>query len=307
MATPESSERSRVPFQRAFWFTYHATERETRVEAERKRTKRKKPDFSRHLHQVRDGLAFAELSSVLALGQSECGYGGAILNLPARAYPDGEIPTHSVECGRTDLIVLVTRPPLNDNDDPRSYKRELRSHTELEDKVLASLHRWFLDYCSRVEVRLHARLRELLHTKPPRIAQRGDIEYSKKTGTYRSEWTRQILGTPSADEGGDRLLTGGYLAFTPEGWPGGPGILAAFGMGGVDTMTWTRALRVYYPDLVRATVASDRLSICFAEWTPVDPPIRPESLGLLDVDACKPAILFQATSSRIDPPQWELH
>ena len=46
MSIPESCERSRIPFQKAFWFTYHATDRETRVEAERQRTQRKKPDFS---------------------------------------------------------------------------------------------------------------------------------------------------------------------------------------------------------------------------------------------------------------------
>lgn len=237
MSTPEYSESSRRPFQRVLWFTYHATERETRVEAERKRTQMTAPDFSRHLHQVRDGLAFAELWSMLAL--SGCGYGGALFNLPARAYPVGKVPSPLVKLGPTDLIVLVTRPPLDD--EPHDDKPVQRSGTGLERRVLGALRTWFLEYCSRVEVRLHPRLRERLESERPDAARRGCIEYSQKTGAYKLTWTHQFLGVPPVGREGGRLRTGGYLIFTPEGWPGGPGILAAFGMGGFETMTWARA------------------------------------------------------------------
>lgn len=301
MSTPGRSLCSRRCFQRALWFTYHATERETRVEAERKRTQMTAPNFSRHFHQVRDGLAFAELWSVIAL--SGCGYGGALLNLPARAYPGGEVPSHPVELGPTDLIVLVTRPPLDD--EPHGDKPVQRSGTDLEGRVLGALRTWFLECCSRVEVRLHPRLRERLKSERPDLAQRGCVEYSQKMGTYTSTWTTRFLESSSAGQKGRRLRTGGYLIFTPEGWPGGPGIVTAFGMGGIETMTWARALRVRYPELVRATIASDQLSVCFAEWTPpLRTPMRPESLGFLD--DCTPEILFRATSPRMGLPRWEI-
>ena len=143
-----------------------------------------------------------------------------------------------MEFSPTDLIVLVTRPPLDD--EPHDDKPVQRSGTDLEGRVLGALRTWFLEYCSRVEVRLHPRLRERLELKRPDAARRGCIEYSQKTGAYKSTWTHQFLGVPPVGREGGRLRTGGYLIFTPKGWPGGPGILAAFGMSGFQTMTWAQ-------------------------------------------------------------------
>ena len=193
------------------------------------------PDFSRHLHQVRDGLAFAELWSMSSPCRGAAMAGHSSTCRPGRIRLEG--PESLVKLGPTDLIVLVTRPPLDD--EPHDDKPVQRSGTGLERGVLARCGRgsWSI---APGRGAVHPRLRERLESERPDAARRGCIEYSQKTGAYKSTWTHQFLGVPPVGREGGRLRTGGYLIFTPEGWPGGPGILAAFGMGGFETMTWWR-------------------------------------------------------------------
>src|SRR6185503_1572604 len=47
-----------------------------------------------------------------------------------------------------------------------------------------------------------------------------------------------------------RSESAAFMIFEPEAWPGGPGLLAACGMGGTETLVWAYVLRPRFSHLV---------------------------------------------------------
>src|SRR6266850_1862753 len=97
-------------------FTYYRPERELRARA-----------FTSQLHKTRDGLALAELS--VALQQAGYTYGGAFLNVPETTHHEeaNAVRDSAFTPGADDLIVVATRPPLDD-EDMLSRRTIARSH-----------------------------------------------------------------------------------------------------------------------------------------------------------------------------------
>ncbi len=87
--------------------------------------------------KIRDGAAFSELSAPLAkLGYE---YGNILFNSPFDPKKDKKLgPEHFKFIKPNDLIVLTTRPPLDD--EAHGDKKYLaRSFTHLEDQVFARM------------------------------------------------------------------------------------------------------------------------------------------------------------------------
>src|SRR5262249_17382285 len=61
-----------------------------------------------------------------------------------------------------------------------------------------------------------------------------------------------------------------------ELWPGGPGYLAAFGMGGIETLVWVHKLTIEYPHLLC------RSPFIMAELTRGKAPTRPQTTAFID-------------------------
>ncbi|MFY9570672.1 MAG: hypothetical protein WAV20_04615, partial [Blastocatellia bacterium] len=95
------------------------------------------------LHALRDSDAFAELAAVL--NEQGYVYNGLILNFPVAEEDATEIPT----LGPSDLLVLTTRPPLNDDYFDRRFIK--RSDTELEKSVLKAVGCYF-SVCRRSRI-----------------------------------------------------------------------------------------------------------------------------------------------------------
>jgi hypothetical protein len=183
-------------------------------------------------HKTRDGDAALFLAPALqARGYT---YGGPLFNYPRRAEGQRKLPPLiDVEHPRlrsTDLLVLTTRPPMDDLDDG-NRRPPMRSYTTLEDKVFTALRRHF-QHCSRSQVIVtkdHAQ-------RFPRVA----LRYNREFRLYRTRREREENVT----------VTWAYMAYSRHAWPGGPGLLTAFGMSGMQTLAWTQRLHRQFPHLV---------------------------------------------------------
>jgi len=231
---------------RYFWFSYQATPGDRRVD-QKLHAKNSIPlSHTLGIHMVRCGAAFAELGATIQ--QNGYSYGGLILNIPRHRDGDWN-PTGALhdnyaggDLSSTDLLVLPTRPPLDD--DPSDVKAISRSGTDLEQHVLGSLNCFFA-HCNRSSVRLSDALRGKL---PQDQRHMHDLDFGQR-------------GTASLLHN-DKTI--GFLVFQPTvplhqkpKRPQGPALLAAFGMGGTETLMWTNWLRLNASELI-ATILGHR-------------------------------------------------
>jgi hypothetical protein len=209
-------------------------------------------------HQLRDGDAALFLAPVLeARGYS---YGGPIFNYPHRLQAPTEliqVDTSTICLRPQDLLLLTTRPPLDDADEGLKT-RVLRSHTTLEDRIFKHALRPHLQRCSRLQVIVaeeHARAfsgvasrRNMVfklyrHSGGKGNSSKGDLgaRIHKYLPHGSTAWRRPAQGTS---------VSAAFMIFEPHAWPGGPGLLAAFGMGGTETLVWAYMLRTRFPHLI---------------------------------------------------------
>lgn len=186
---------------------------------------KKQTDRELQLHHLRDGHAALEVADILF--EHGYQYGGLIFN-----YPSNNGQTRHTDVSfltSSDLLVLTTRPPLDDEDE-QSRRTVDRSHTSLENRIFETLRNYFR-YCSRSEVLLSERL-------TARFPAEADAKH-KRSVSFKNYSVASYIGSDD---------TAFYLIFVPHCWQDGPGLLCAFGMGGPETLIWTHLLRTL-PDL----------------------------------------------------------
>jgi len=226
---------------------------------------RSRDDRPLYPFQMRDG--YAALSLVTALTEQGYRFAGPIFNYPS----DGPklIEVDDTYLGENDLIVLTTRPPMNDQQVPdrRGHKR---SFTTTEQKVFDALSK-YLEWCTRVEVVLTA----AAAATSPEVAARRSNEFRQNGGsTYRaygSPVTREFVKVPLRD-----ARTAVFLIYEGHAWPGGPGLLAAFGMGGTETLVWCHLLATTYRRYLCTT------PFVMAEMRTGHLPERPATMGFAE-------------------------
>ena len=226
-----------------FWFSYQAPARALRRHP--------------YIHLIRDGAAFAELAAVLA--SMGYGYGGLLLNFPSHqsfGTQFADIPALTP----ADLLVLPTRPPISDEEEDERRK-VARSHTFLEERVLAALDPFF-EICSRAHVKLS---RPLSARLPKRLANRANILFTKYSNASCKVY--QSYAGAEWDEPDNPNSTITYLAYTPNVWPDGPGLLLSFGMGGIETLIWNLLLRTQHSSLLEEIVACGQRRFIMGEMT----------------------------------------
>lgn len=202
---------------------------------------------------TRDGESSMYIADIVReLG--DYSYGGPLFQFPAvdgKGDPIKPKSRHADDApalGPDDLLVLNTRPPL---DDELTGDRLaiLRSYTELECRLFADdgpFRRWF-PRCARSEMVLSNEAANI----SSEIRQRQRMWFRQHGGaTYQSygplggEWTY-----PKKSD----ARTPVFLVFTHEAWPGGPKLLATWGMGATPGLLWAHLLATRFTDLVLKT------------------------------------------------------
>jgi hypothetical protein len=219
--------------------------------------KREKP----RLHALRDGDAFAELAATLF--DQHYHFGELVLNF-----------RHSTKeltslLAPSDLLVLTTRPPLNDDEFDRRHIA--RSGTELEKAILDAVGFYF-SVCRRSYVKLSQDMAANL-----KYPNRGEIQFSMYAGgyykRYRAPYTRNRKLHKWAVPTNART-TAGFVVSTRL-WDGGPKLLNVFSFDGASTLIWCYLLRTVYPELL----ASESRRFVMAEITASPLPDIPSTLS----------------------------
>jgi hypothetical protein len=215
--------------------------------------------------QLRDGEAARCLTAALiGLGyRSE----GCIINYPSKG-PD-VIPFDLHRFGKGDLILVTTRPPIHDMDVP-DKKGIPRSYTALEQALFAGPLARVFDYCARSQIILS----DLAATVSLKIKHRQVMLFRQNGGAAFQAYRPRRLREFTSFKRGSRQ-TAAFLVYVEEAWEGGPALLAAFGVGGTETLVWCRLLQTRYAHLLGTT------SFVMAEMRS-DVPKRPQTLDFAD-------------------------
>jgi hypothetical protein len=191
------------------------------------------------LFKGRDGIAFCEVTAPLPrLGYE---FGTTIYLYPNDERPLSAFPRFQP----TDLLVLPTRPPLDDAGGTLRRRRKIirAARTELEAAIFKVVSRYF-KYCSRKRVILSAYGASRLRVKDPQMWE--DIEvYEYWNG---AEIQRHWVGVESIKADSRRRSTIAFFLRVNR-VPGlGCGLVVSFGMNGNGTLIWNRHVRRAHPE-----------------------------------------------------------
>ncbi|MBN2576220.1 MAG: hypothetical protein JXP73_16790 [Deltaproteobacteria bacterium] len=237
--------------------------------------------WDRQLHLIRDASAFVELYETFI--ESRWTLGETILNLPKdiprptdaaaqavtveAAAVDDDATTEDLKLSESDLIVITTRVPLDDEREAR--KRIHRTYTHREGIVFSTVRQCFLKWCTRGQIVLAWPIQELRHSL-------GLLE-----GNF------QISHRAATAQDGKNVA---FLLFAPQpiGRDGnrltGPKLLVSFSPAGVENWLWARALRRLHRDLLLQILGSDKYWCVVGTWDPMKMriPRRPSTLAFAD-------------------------
>jgi hypothetical protein len=189
--------------------------------------------------KIRDGAAFSELSAPLAkLGYE---YGNILFNSPFDPKKDKKLgPEHFKFIKPNDLIVLTTRPPLDDR--KHGDKKHLdESYTHLEEQVFAEFRK-YLAICARSHV-------QIAPAVGAKFEKADLIFYQHKSARLKSFKRLDEFRNKKTPEDSENAI--GFFLRTPSIPVYGCGLLACFGMGGWETLIWNRIVRTRFPEWVR--------------------------------------------------------
>jgi len=243
------------------------------------KTWRNRGRFSRlDTHRVRDGTMVLDLCPTLcAQGYS---YGGTVPNPPpaSKVFPRQQ---SEFEFTSSDLLVLPTRPPLDDS----GRRGMTKSGTALEGCVHDSL-RDFFSFLDRNQVTLSERLATVLNSDLEKYA---SIEFE----VYGGGGVSSLCG--AGHEVPETNVTVAFLVGCPAIWRGGPRLLAAFGAGGLETLTWGWLLRERLSDLVNHALTTDTNYLVMASFEV--PKVNLGPIVHFDMTSLKPAIILENSAS----------
>jgi hypothetical protein len=199
---------------------------------------------------MRDGDGFAFIMSALARRGYD--FEDIIFSYPHPCQPSPREPEPKLIAfddsffRPSDLILLTTRPPMDDREfgDKKGIPR---SFTTLEDKLFKAL-RIYLRKCARSQIWLAEGALGISHE----IDKRESITLRQNGGArvmgYRSQVSNEYTGFE-----GLHSPTVAFLIYLEHAWPGGPALMAAFGVGATETLVWCWLLAKKYPDLLCTT------------------------------------------------------
>jgi hypothetical protein len=204
----------------------------------------------------------AALYLITALTEQGYKYADPIFNFPSHGVDLTDVD--DTYLGENDLIVLTTRPPMHDWEvgERKGFKR---SFTTTEQKLFRALGK-SIQSCTRVEVVLTP----AAAATSPEVARRRSNWFYQFGSTYRrygDPVTRKFVKVQPSD-----ARTAVFLIYEAHAWPGGPGLLAAFGMGGTETLVWCQRLAKEYRHLLCTT------PFVMAEMRTGPVPERPHSM-----------------------------
>lgn len=210
-------------------------------------------DTPLQIQHLRDGATFSEISVIL---QNEgFTYGSTIFNWPLQ---ENRKPGKSIDTSflkSNDLIVLTTRPPLDDAN-AQNKKQIKKSDTQLERDIFENL-RQFLKVCDREHVILTKQWADKLS---PKFSDRAEIIF-KQNGGADILGSKAYHDTRMLKKGKSKNKTMFYIINIPQLWDNGPGLFCSFGMRGQEALIGSYLLRTQYWDALNFSFDNPRMAM----------------------------------------------
>ncbi|MBU6409946.1 MAG: hypothetical protein KGR98_06125 [Verrucomicrobia bacterium] len=217
-----------------------------------------------NLSKIRDGAAFGELTAPLTkLGYE---YGHIVFNAPFNPRKKAGLGRENFNFIKPDdLIVLTTRPPLDDKEHG-DKKLVLPSGTHLEKQIFDECRK-FLAVCARS----HVKLTETVGAK----TKRAELVFHQHKGARLKNY-RGLKDFRSKDVPRNSDISIGFFLRVRAIPEYGCGLLASFGMGGRETLIWNRIVRTRHADWL------NRCAFIVAEMNLAKIPETPLTLEFVD-------------------------
>ena len=220
------------------------------------------------LHMLRDGNSFNFLNSCVAERFSDC---GLILNLPPGIYAkEGPQFSKQPPISSEDLLILATRPPLED-DGEMDLRSITKSGSDLEEAIFDQLSKVF-DHCNRKQVLLSESLVRNLKGEARNYSA---VQFNVKNNAFYNRHGYVKEGPIHTRL--DRLerikpkklkKTLGYLIYIPDiPFNDGLSLLTSFGMNGTSNLLWNFIVKTYLCDDVRKIVTDNQPHIIVGEFS----------------------------------------
>jgi hypothetical protein len=209
----------------------------------------------------------------------------------AAPFEDAPASTDDFELSESDLIVITTRVPLDDEKET-GHQRILRSHTRQESNVFSTVRQCFLEWCTRGQITLAWPIQELRHKL--RLPE-GNFQFSHRTAA-----------TVQRGENMAFLLFAPHLIDPEEKKPFGPKLLVSFSPAGVENWLWARALRRLHKDLLSQIISSEKYWCVIGTWDPMEAPIPPRPPTLTFANCVQPHLQVAWSKAPYEEPVvWE--
>jgi len=221
------------------------------------------------LHGQRDADSLTELMPLIIGRGYE--YEGLLLNFASHNGSNSST-SDSFTPPKGSLIVMTTRPPLDDEDEG-GHLVIGRSGTKLENDIFNSL-RAYLSSCSRRQIILNSSFADKFKSG---YEDRVSIQFTghaKKTGHLNySRYQMTVDNSKKITEWSqkDGIRTAAYFIYTGS-CDGGFDLLVSFGMTGTCSLLWSHLVRTKFPYFM------DSYRICVAEMIIGGIPDAPTSL-----------------------------
>ena len=172
-----------------------------------------------------------------------------MMNFPEHSKLEPDLPAK-----KGDLIVMTTRPPLDDNPSESPHLVIRRTGSPLEQSILNSLRKYF-KYCSRLQVTVEDEYAQdfepgrddrhhILYTAHGAHIERRHFNFARYRVTTRFKDRKQLSWRP------DDPRTALYLLHVKEAIEDGPDLLVSFGMTGSCGLAWAHIVRTRFPELL---------------------------------------------------------
>jgi hypothetical protein len=186
--------------------------------------------------KIRDGAAFSELTAPLA--DRGYRYGHLIYNPPFHPQKRPRLgPEYFRFIKQDDLIVLATRPPIDDHTHG-DKRRMVKSCTDLEGQIFAECRKYF-GVCARS----HIQLSESVAAKFERADLVFQVYKGARLKSYRPLTENRRTRIPQETD-----LSIGFFLHTKAIPEYRCGLVVSFGMGGWETLVWNRIIRTRFSE-----------------------------------------------------------
>jgi hypothetical protein len=224
-----------------------------------------------NLAAVRDSVANVNLQvGLIGHGFEQ---GESILNFPPDhvnfdLLPEDELLHVEIPFAQEgDVLAATTRPPLSDGDHGDN-KRIEPSNTTIERAIFQRYWAYFAR-CSRSFVTLTEEAASFL---PQGMKNRAEMTFYQDGCRY--QYLQALDGQRSRREPMEEW-TAAFLLRVDQIWPGGPGLVAAWGLNAISTLAWSAMLRDGCSSML------DRRGLTMVELHPTEAPDRPSTYDWL--------------------------